>query len=97
VALGVDRITGEYILLDVAKYFHLLICGASRWSKPVLLRCIMVPLLAKPKLDFGRFWTIHRPHGIRNIGSFSTISWALSSMSFMRPMFAEGRPVIFDI
>jgi hypothetical protein len=30
VAIGLDRITGEQVEIDVAKCFHLLICGASR-------------------------------------------------------------------
>jgi hypothetical protein len=49
VAIGLDRITGEQVEIDVAKCFHLLICGASRWGKSVLLHCIMSQLLAKPK------------------------------------------------
>jgi hypothetical protein len=40
----------------------------------------------------------HRALGTRNIGSFSTISWALSIMSFMRPRFPKvaQRPLTFD-
>src|SRR5262249_4539039 len=49
VAIGLDRITGQQVEIDVAKCFHLLICGASRWGKSVLLHCIISQLLAKPK------------------------------------------------
>jgi hypothetical protein len=49
VAIGLDRITGEQVEIDIAKCFHLLICGVSRWGKSVLLHCIMSQLLSKPK------------------------------------------------
>jgi len=40
----------------------------------------------------------YRHRGMRNMGSLSTISCALSSMSFMRPRFPKvvHRPLAFD-
>ena len=40
----------------------------------------------------------YRPCGMRNMGSLSTISRALSSISFMRPRFPKvaHRPLTFD-
>jgi hypothetical protein len=50
------------------------------------------------QLDFGQFWRRHRARGTRYIGSFSTISRALSSMSFIRPKLpnVRQRPSVFD-
>jgi len=48
--------------------------------------------------DFSQFWRRHRARGTRCIGSFSTISRALSSMSFIRPRLpnVRQRPSVFD-
>lgn len=55
-------------------------------------------ILKIAKLDFGQFLRGFQRRGIRNIGSFSTISCALSSMSFIRPMLPNvvQRPLLFD-
>ena len=51
-----------------------------------------------PELDFGHFLRAHRAGGTRYIRSFSTISRARSSRSFIRPKLPKvrQRPSVFD-
>jgi hypothetical protein len=49
VAIGVNRVTGEQVTINIATMFHHLICGMTRWGKSVLLHCILSTLLTKPK------------------------------------------------
>jgi hypothetical protein len=56
VALGLDRLTGELVPIDISRTFHLLIVGASRWGKSVLLNLLAWQLLMKPKELVARLY-----------------------------------------
>lgn len=62
---------------------------------PVSQQTFLFDLLS---LTLAKISLAHQARGTRNIGSFLTISCALSSMSFMRPILPKvvQRPFAFD-
>jgi hypothetical protein len=64
VAIGLDRITGEVVTIDIAKTFHFLVVGASRWGKSVLLNLLVWQLLMKPRALVERLY----PCDLKGVG-----------------------------